>query len=456
MAKTSGPVLGVNIGSATVKVVELRQSRDGIELMSAPLVFATPPDTVQGGVIVDPATLGSALADELSAANIKTKRSVSSVSGQQSLVVRITEVPKMSEGDLKEAIQWELDRQTPFPVDEIIYDYAPIERPDADAASPNMEVLLAVAQEEMINMHVEALMAAGLQPLHVDIEPLALGRAIVNLMGDQLAGQTVVILNIGSSATEISIMRDGLLSFVRTIPTAGDSLTRAIGQGFIVETEEAERLKRQYADLNVGQAAGAHGPAPPAPPDTGGLDLGGGQTPGAQGPPLAYETPDEQPVFELSSTDDLQPPAQAGAEEEPVFDLTGDRATHLELDAQVPEQAPAQAAPADPDVEYTQRQIYDTIVPVLAELTTELHRSLDFYRRQHRNEQVDFISLAGGSAAIRGLDTFVQNEVGIRTFVAAPFQSVVCDPALVSAEYLRDIGPVAAVAVGLAVRDMIE
>jgi len=449
MARTSGPILGLNIGSTTTKAVELKEGREGIELVGRPAVFPTPTEMVQGGVVVDPEGLGKYLAEMLGEAEVRTKKVVSSVSGQQSLVVRITEVPRMQVSELKEAIQWELERQTPFPVDEIIYDYAPIIRPDEDVSTPNMEVLLAVAQEEMINMHVEALAKAGLVPLHIDIEPLASARSLVALAGERYAGQTIVVVSIGAQATEISVVREGLLTFVRTIPTAGESLTRAIGQGFIVETEEAERLKRAHADLRAGQAAmGGGGPPMPGPPDTGGLDLGGG-TPPQGAAPAPYQMGSDQPVFELSSTDDLQPQAAP----------PGDGATQLEYPAPAgapPAPVPAAAPALDPDMEYTRRQIYDTIVPVLAELTTEVRRSLDFYRRQHRNEQIHFLALTGGTARIPGIDAFFANEVGVPAIVANPYQDIINDPDRSPAEFLRDIGPMTAVAVGLACRDMVD
>jgi type IV pilus assembly protein PilM len=88
-------------------------------------------------------------------------------------------------------------------------------------------------------------------------------------------------------------------------------------------------------------------------------------------------------------------------------------------------------------------------------LTTELRRSLDFYRRQHRNEAIDRLILAGGSALIPGLADFVVADLAIPTEIANPFAGLVVSDA-VSAEYLRDIGPMCVIAAGLAMRDMVS
>ncbi len=424
MPRGGQAVLGLDIGSETTAIVELGGGRGSIELASRPVVMQTPPDMMQNNVIVDPEAVGTAIKECLRENGIKTNKVVSSVGGQSSLVVRITEVPQMSDAELKEAMQWDVERHIPFPATDIIVDYRPIERPDADAETPNMEVLLAVAQEDMINAHVEALQAAGLQPLAIDVEPLAASRALVNIAAEQMAGQTVAIINIGANTTDITIVRDLILSFVRPVPIAGSSLTRAIGQAFIVEEDEAERLKRQYAMLGDGGAP-APAPTPPA------ADLG------------AAPAPAPEPV-----------------------DLTGDRTTHLELDEptapiaaapSAPEAAPTtQELPQDPNVEYTRNQVRDSVQPVLTELITELRRSVDFYRRQHRNENIDRIILVGGGANTSGIDRVIGAETGINTELGNPYAHIACDPSVASQEYLRDIGPVTTVATGLAMRDMLD
>lgn len=447
MARRHSHVLGLDIGSDSTKIVETRVTRDGAELVGMPTVLKTPPQTVQGGVVVEPQAIGAAIKENL--AGFGTKKCVVSVGGQSSLVVRISEMPQMSEGDLKEAIQWELERQTTFPPDQVIYDYCVIERPDTPEDAPNMEVLLAAAHEDLINAHVEAVHAAGLQPVGIDIEPLALSRALVNVFGEQYIDQAIAVLNVGNTLCDITIIRRGLLSFVRSIPTAGESITRAISQAFVVDTEEAERIKRQHAQLDGGLAGSYAQPAAPAAaaPDTGSLDLG---TP-APGYATGTEDDTDAPMFELSSTDEVSTQDQV--------EVTGERVTHLELDdtAVPPPPAAGEASvvtTAQPGGASISQQVHDAIAPIVGELTTELRRSLDFYRRQHRNEAIDRILIAGGSAAIPGICEFVVADLGIPTQVADPFAGLISAPES-APEYLRDLGPLCAIATGLALRDVV-
>jgi len=409
---------------------------------------------VHGGVIVEPQAVGEEIKAHL--ASFSTKKCICSVGGQSSLVVRISEMPQMTTADLKEAIQWELERQTTFPPDQVIYDYCPIERPDTPEDAPNMEVLLAAAHKDLINAHVETLHAAGLQPVGVDIEPLAASRGLVEIFGDRFADQTVAIVNIGNNLSDITIIRYGVLSFVRSIPTAGEGLTRAISQAFVVDTDEAERIKRQHARLDSESDDSYEQVAPmmAAGPDTGSLDLG---TPAPTHTGTDSQDDTDAPVFELSSTDDLGTSDNA--------DASGERVTHLELDdADVPPPPPTglggQLIPqtvgpvAGSSDAAASQQVYDAIAPIIGELTTEIRRSLDFYRRQHRNESIDRVVLIGGSAVIPGIADFVYADLGVPTEVADPFAGLTLTGEA-STEYLRDIGPMCAIAAGLAVRDMV-
>ncbi len=445
MARGATHVLGVEIGSQPINKTECRFRHGAVELVGRPVVCQTPPGLVQGGFIEDPTTVGAAIKEHLRSFSVR--RAVASVGGQSHLVIRLLEMPAMPESDLRKEIYYELERQTPFPPDQVYYDYQVVQRADADPNASHMEVLLAAAQEELIESHVAALEAAGLTPMAIDVEPLALSRSLVNILGDEMVGQTVAIVNVGNTTCDIVIVRHGLLSFVRPIPTAGEAVSRAIGQAFVIEAEEAERVKREVATLDIGPGFGPPGAVPEAP-DTGSLDLGATTPTG--GTSVAYDDSTDASVFELSSTDTGVPEAE--------MTPTGDRATHLDLDEAVPPPGPStdlsvSGVPPSQGTDMARQQIYDTIVPVITEVTTELRRSLDFYRRQHRNENIDRIILCGGSALLPGLAQFVAADVGIYAELADPFARLAKDPSVAPDDYLRDIGPSCAVAVGLALRD---
>jgi type IV pilus assembly protein PilM len=441
MARGATHVLGLDIGTQTIKAVELRLAGHEIRMVGQPVVIPTPEHSVSGGRVVDTAAVSEALTDLLSRNGFSTKKVVASVGGDTDVVVRITQVPKMTGKELDEAIQWELERQAPFPVDQAVYDYQPIVRPDAPADAADMDVLLAVAQEEMVDAHVEAMMAAKLTPVSIDVEPLAISRALADAGGDALADQTIVVVHIGATNTAIIIVRKGLLAFVRTIPTAGAVLTSAIRQNMTEDEASAERVKRIFADLTGSYAF--EGAEPAAGDATSSFDAIG-------------EVEEADSVFEMSDADH-----GAGAYGEAQLD---EAATQLDMDTSQAYALPPTpvagtvepqvATPVAPEVEAVRAQVYEAIAQPLLDLATEVRRSLDFYRRGHRDEDIDHLYLSGGSASIPGLAAFLGGEIGLNIEVANPFEYVVVGDE-VTDEYLNDVGPMCVIAVGLAMRDML-
>src|SRR6266542_1049414 len=111
-----GPIVGLDIGSNYIKVVEARLNRGRAEV-TALGVYPTPSDVMDNNIVLDPASLGQTIKQILQQAGISSRRVVSSVAGQQSLVVRIIPVPKMTLSELKETMKWEVERHVPFAAD---------------------------------------------------------------------------------------------------------------------------------------------------------------------------------------------------------------------------------------------------------------------------------------------------------------------------------------------------
>ncbi|HEY3397105.1 MAG TPA: type IV pilus assembly protein PilM [Armatimonadota bacterium] len=435
MAKGATHVLGLDIGNDSIKVVELSLTRTGVKLASAPAVVPTPAGAVSGGVVVDPAALAEALREVLSQNHMTTRKVILSVGGDTSVVARVISMPRMTGKELDEAMQWELDRQTPFPTDQVIFDFAPLPTPENAPATENMEVFLAVGQEDMISEHLNAVQGAKLTPLHVDVEPLALGRALVSLPDAEMLENSVVVIDCGASFTGIYIFRKGWPAFLRTIPTAGDSLTDAVREGMETDRERAEWAKRQFADVSQ----------------------------------MIYEGPaemaEESDEGASGMFDSMYEESSAGGHEvaaPPPDSLETIPATEMEMEAPPPPPvaaAPAAAAAPAEELPAALRQARDAVSEAISQrifdLVTEIGRSLDFYRRQHREEKLSQIVLCGGSAHLKGLAALIGGETGIPTRLANPFEHLDTE-GVATPEYLQDLGPNLAVAVGLALRDMLE
>jgi type IV pilus assembly protein PilM len=411
-----------------IKVAQVASGRGGVSVTALGMA-PTPPGTLENGVVVDPQQLGAALKRLLKEAGVTVKDSVSSVSGQGALVVRVIEVPKMSDSELAETMRYEVERHVPFAANEVIMDYQPILRPDAPPDAQNMEVLLAVAQQDMIDRHVQMLLAAGLKPKAIDVEPLAANRCLVELTANPYGERTVVIVNIGASNTDIGVFRNGILSFPRVLPMAGDMMTRNIAQQLGVTPEQAEELKRKFGEVILDQV----GTPQVAAPEEGFLDFSL-PTPTAAPPP-----PDRMP-FDFSDPSDTAPTGMEEPAPAPSFE------------ANITSEPSASATEHDPQ----KVAVFNAIAPVLSELLTELRRSVEYYRGRSADGRIDEILLCGGSANLKNLDQLLQSDLGIPTRVADPFQLASLASRNFSPEYAREIGPSFVVAVGLAAREMVQ
>ena len=515
-----GSVVGLDIGSSQIKVVEMKRSGGGVEI-TAMDVAPTPPQAVENGVIVDAQMLGRVVKDLLSKAKITAKKVVSSVGGQGSVVVRVIEVPQMKPAELEETMKWEVERQVPFNANESIVDFKKIDRPEGYAEGQNMDVLLAVAQQDMIDRHVEMLFAAGLKPSAIDVEPLAGGRALLELTPDYgaMPGHTVAVVNIGALNTDVAIFRDKLLAFPRTLPLAGDNFTRAIAEALGVDMISAEAYKRDYAEVIFGQEqpANTFGGG-----DTGGfgggfMDFGAAPEPDFSAPPVAEEvmapaptapagsgkmpfdfsTPgDEAPLpepsgplspsagfapspFDLSGDAPSEPaaspfgtpqgtgtPTPYGTPAPTPFDTTNQFAAAPDFGASPDFGANYGAAPGgnlpavtqggDPAREAMRIQVFNAIAPVLAELVQELRRSVDFYRGRSIDPTIHEMLLVGGSAKLPNLAPFLEAELGIPTRVANPLQGVQVSTKNYSMGHLDDIASLFPVSIGLGARDLVS
>ncbi len=457
MASSGGPTVGLDIGSHLIKVAEARPGKGGVVITALGLA-PTPAGVLENNVIVDPAALGQEVKKLLRTAGVSTKRVVSSVSGQSALVVRVIEVPKMSPSELADTMKWEVERHVPFAASEVIMDFQAIERPDEPEDAQNMEVLLAVAQQDMIDRHVAMLFAAGLKPVAIDVEPLSAARALIDAEGEATASQrNVVILNIGASNTDIGVYRGGILAFPRTLPLAGDSLTKAISDTMGVDAEEAEKLKRENAEIFMDQI---QAPGATTAAEEGFLDFSGT---GPQ-PPATTPQPPQRMPFDLSDSAEEQQPAHEGQP-----DITGRHSFDLSAGG---EETPAPAPSAPPattsgqltetpsHVGDTQRdpvkqQVFNAIAPVLGEFVTEIRRSLEYYRGRVANNTIDEILVCGGTAKLPHLDEFLSSELGIPTRVANPLRFAAVSSKAFSQEYLDEVAALFPVAVGLAERDLV-
>jgi type IV pilus assembly protein PilM len=451
---SGGAFVGVDIGTQTIKVVEVKGAGGGLQI-TATGIANTPPGTIQQGVIADPKTLGLALKALLQQSGIKTTKSVSAAAGAAAVVVRVIELPKMTATELRETMKWEVERHIPFPASDVEMSFQRIEDPVADAdPARNMEVLLAVAQRDMIASHIDTLKTAGLSPTVIDVEPLAVGRALINLSRNDTLTKNVVVVNIGASISDVSIFKKGVLRFPRTIPLAGDNFTRAIADtlGLTMDAAEDEKKTNGCVLMDIVSSGGAVDDMFAVPAGDGGISspfdvavdasplppplMGAAANAEAEANPFAINQNVDNP-FAVSDN-----PFAVG---DNPFALGEEPATV------------APVLPKEPDDPRYQRrrEVFNALFPVLGEFVMELRRSVDYFRSRYPDETVDQIILCGGSSRVVDLDKYIEYELGIPTRVADPLGNIRVTGRQLSVDKRLELSPSFAVAAGLASYDAV-
>jgi len=231
-------VIGLDIGSSSIKLVELSEGKTGYKLQNL-AISPLPPEAIVDGALMDSVTIIDTIRDLISTSKTKTKNVVTSVSGHSVIVKKIT-LPFMTEAELEESIQWEAERYIPFDINDVNIDFQIFgsgpENPDV------MDVVLVAAKKDIINDYVSVIMESGLNPVIIDIASFALENMLaINYEVDK--EETVAMANVGASITNINIVKNNISGFTRDIFKGGNQITEEIQRQLHIDYEEAEKIK---------------------------------------------------------------------------------------------------------------------------------------------------------------------------------------------------------------------
>src|SRR5512139_291040 len=234
----SKEVVGVDIGTHSIKVVELRWSGKSIQLQSFG-VAPIPAQSIVDGAILDKGAIVDALQGLLREQKVRRKQAAMGLSGHSVIVKKIS-LPEMTEPELEESIHWEAEQYIPFDIEDVNIDFQIIEGGSTEEGK--MDVLLVAAKKDKIDDYTDLLIQAGLQPTVVDLDAFALQNAW-EINYEVVPGHNVALVNIGAGFTNISVLRNGMTSFTRDISIGGNNYTDAIQKELGLSAEQAERVK---------------------------------------------------------------------------------------------------------------------------------------------------------------------------------------------------------------------
>jgi general secretion pathway protein L len=231
-------VVSVDLGSTALKVMELRGTWKGFEVVKA-AERRLPTDT---GATCPPEETAQALSELLSAHAIKPTHVVSAIPAQATFV-RNLPLPFRDPRKIREVLKFEIEPHIPYPVEDVIVDFAKIRNLDTGGC----EVLAVAVSKKVMADHLHILDLAGLAPEMVDWE--IFGELNSYLAWRPLAESgPVALINLGATKTTVKIIQDGSLRFTRSIVRGGNALTESIRQRLTLTSAQAEAMKLSDRD----------------------------------------------------------------------------------------------------------------------------------------------------------------------------------------------------------------
>lgn len=339
-------VIGLDIGSSSIKLVELGESKNTFKLQNLG-ISPLPPEAIVDGALMDSVTIIDTIRELINNTKTKTKDVVTSVSGHSVIVKKIS-LPLMSNAELEESIQWEAERYIPFDINDVNIDFqifgSSSENPEV------MDVVLVAAKKDIINDYVSVIIESGLNPVTIDVDAFAIENMLaVNYEVEK--DETIAMANVGASITNINILKNNMTAFTRDIFKGGNQITEEIQRQLHIDYEEAEKIK-------IGS----------------------------------------------------------------------------KIDAA------------------SQSVIQEVLRLASESLSVEIGNSIEFFQSTTTYEKIGKLYLSGGGSKIKDFDILLQQQIGIPVEIANPFKKIEYSEKNFDIEYLREIGPMMAVGVGLATR----
>ncbi len=237
-------LVGLDIGSSSVKVVELKQKGGAYELVNVG-IETFDPDTVVDGAIMNADHVSEKIEKIYLDHGVGTNTVATSVSGHSVIVKRIT-VAAANEEEVASAIEYEAQQHIPFDPGDVFKDYQVL----GPASGSGFDVMLVAVKREKIQNYTTVLNMAKKIPVVVDIDAFAVQNAFeVNY--EPPPDLMAALLNVGASIMNINILRAGVPLFTRDVSVGGNQFTDTLQKELDLSFEDAEKLKKGEEVPNI-------------------------------------------------------------------------------------------------------------------------------------------------------------------------------------------------------------
>jgi type IV pilus assembly protein PilM len=243
--KRHTPLLGLDISSAAVKLLEIGRSGQRYTV-EAYAVEPLPPNSVMEKSITDEQAVGEAIRRAVSRSGTRLKQVAVAVAGS-AVITKVIPMPAdLTDEEMESQIQLEADQYIPYPLEEVNLDFQVLGPSESDPAK--VDVLLAASRTENVDVRVAAAELGGLAVKVVDVEAFAMENAFALLGGempDRGVDRTIALVDVGATMTTLSVLHDLKIIYAREQVFGGRQLTEEIQRRYGLSYEEAGLAKRQ-------------------------------------------------------------------------------------------------------------------------------------------------------------------------------------------------------------------
>lgn len=245
----SPPLIGVDISSTAVKVLELNSMGKNARNFRVEMYGfeQLPEGAVEDKTVKDPEAVGMALQRIVKKNKPKAQHAAVAVAGA-AVIYKVIQMPNdSSEDDLEEMVVAEAEQYIPYPMDEVSLDFQVL-GPAEQNSEEEVDVMLVASKTENVDDRLAVLDIAGLKPQVVDFELFAMENAFSILaMNDPEidSSDIIALIDVGATTTSFSVLHDLKIVYTREQPFGGKQLTEQIQQRYGLSYEEAMMAKRQ-------------------------------------------------------------------------------------------------------------------------------------------------------------------------------------------------------------------
>ncbi len=237
-----GQLLGLDIGSSSIKLVQIKEVK-GKYILEKFGLKALEPEVIVDGTVMDETRVVGAIRELIDQTGAKLTKAAVSISGHSVIVKKIS-LPPMPDDELEGQVKLAAEQYIPFDINEVNYDFHVLNPMDqSDDGEPQMSLLLVAAKKDKVNELRELVTGAGLTPVVMDVDAFAIENMYA-MNYPEPTEEVTALVNIGASVMNVNIVRAGTSMFTRDIPIGGNRYTEAIQRELGMTYEDAEAAKK--------------------------------------------------------------------------------------------------------------------------------------------------------------------------------------------------------------------